>query len=127
MSFSPLLSLNTAVSDPLLAYLQTYLIDFTELQYSTLIRALKIFANKGQYGAIQVFSADTSNPRKLMFTVNTHLMKTYDEIVDIRLVLFVFLSKNGVGIALCKFHPSYMENVDLCFRLGRARSALLQF
>ncbi|GBN37332.1 hypothetical protein AVEN_7514-1 [Araneus ventricosus] len=43
--------------------------------------------------------------------------------VDIRLVRFVFLSENGVGICLGKFLPSYMENMDLCFRMGRAPSA----
>ncbi|GBN28768.1 hypothetical protein AVEN_246078-1 [Araneus ventricosus] len=101
------------MSDSLLTCLQTYLIDFTELQCSTLICALKIFVNKGQCGIIQVLYTDTSYLQKLMFGVNPHLVKTYGDIVDIRPVLFVFLSKTAVGIALCKFNPSYMENVDL--------------
>ncbi|GBL96078.1 hypothetical protein AVEN_104318-1 [Araneus ventricosus] len=69
-SFSPLASSNTDMSDHLLTYLQMYLIEYWNSVKSTLICTLKIFVNKGQYGTIQVLSADTSNPRKLTFTVN---------------------------------------------------------
>ncbi|GBN06775.1 hypothetical protein AVEN_205903-1 [Araneus ventricosus] len=63
-----------------------------------------------------------------MLAVNPpSFVKTYDDTVDIRPVLFLFLSKNSVGITLHKFHPSHMENVGLCFRMGRAPSALIQF
>ncbi|GBM09708.1 hypothetical protein AVEN_186413-1 [Araneus ventricosus] len=55
-----------AMSDPLL----TYLMDLTELQYSTLICSMKIFVNKGQNGIIQVLSTYTFNPLNLMFAVN---------------------------------------------------------
>ncbi|GBN06634.1 hypothetical protein AVEN_215808-1 [Araneus ventricosus] len=95
-------------------YLQTYLIDFTELQYSMLIRSLKIFVNKGQHGTIQAFSADTSNPRKLMFAVNSPACEDlrrysgYPFCPDC-----VCFKKKYAGIALCKFHLSCMENVDL--------------
>ncbi|GBM48342.1 hypothetical protein AVEN_37800-1 [Araneus ventricosus] len=41
-----------------------------------------------------------------MFAENPHLVKTYDDMVDIRTVLFVFLLKSEVAIASCKLHPS---------------------
>ncbi|GBM05441.1 hypothetical protein AVEN_94743-1 [Araneus ventricosus] len=60
------MSSNTALSDLLLMYL----IDFTEMQYATLICALKFFVKKEQYGTTQVLSKDTSEPLKLMLAVN---------------------------------------------------------
>ncbi|GBN57954.1 hypothetical protein AVEN_268671-1 [Araneus ventricosus] len=86
------MSSNTAISDLLLMYL----IDFTELQYSTMISALKMFVNKEQ-----VLSKATSQPRKLMLAVNTQPLKTYDDLMDIRPPCLRFFWKKDC-IALCK-------------------------
>ncbi|GBN05700.1 hypothetical protein AVEN_95475-1 [Araneus ventricosus] len=95
---------NTAVSDPSLTYLLTYLIDFTELQYSYVDMRIENFYRQ---------RAVRYNPRivhKHFYSPKIDICSkspTYD-IVDTRPVLFVFVSKNGLGICLCKFHPSYM-------------------
>jgi hypothetical protein len=39
------------------------LIDFTELQYSTLMCALYVFESSGEYGTTQRLSTSTSLPR----------------------------------------------------------------
>lgn len=41
---------NTVISLPLLIYLRMYFMDFTELQYTTLICDLKVFNKSGEYG-----------------------------------------------------------------------------
>ncbi|GBM51675.1 hypothetical protein AVEN_43293-1 [Araneus ventricosus] len=110
----------------LLTYLQTFFIDFKELQYSTLIFALKCFVNKGQYVTIQVLSIDTSYPRKLMFELiplSCEDLRRYSGYPSCPVCVSL---KKWLGIALYKFHPSCMENVDVCFRMGREPSALLQ-
>ncbi|MEE6459025.1 hypothetical protein FKM82_000512 [Ascaphus truei] len=45
-----------AMSLPLFTYLQMYLIDLTELQYSTLMCALYILVRSGQYGTTHLLS-----------------------------------------------------------------------
>lgn len=52
-----------------MTYLQMYLIDFTEWQYSTLQWALNVLDRSGEYGTTQELSTVTSMPLTLTVIV----------------------------------------------------------
>src|SRR5258705_1998222 len=81
---------NSAMTLPLLTYLQMYLIDLTELQYSTLMCALYVFDSKGEYGT-------------------THRLSTW--ISWDRIFMVAILPPSSADLLLYKGYPSFPVTV----------------